>query len=121
MTTIWVQTQFAGLHYWPEAVKRVEYLKYPHRHIFHVRVEIEVTELNREIEFLQFKDELTKFCIGSFCDEITTYSCEQMCEYILKWLCLSAFKDITDFKDRVYSISVSEDGENGASWHRDKD
>ena len=41
MYGIIVKTQFEGIHCFPEAPEEVEYLAYPHRHIFGIELEIE--------------------------------------------------------------------------------
>ena len=62
---IWVTFQKEGIHKYPAALDDpklatggwddVSFLGYPHRHIFHFRVCIEVFHDDREIEFIQFK------------------------------------------------------------------
>ena len=53
--TIWVTFQKEGIHKYPDAPKEVEFLKYPHRHIFKFKVAIEVFHGDRDIEFFIFK------------------------------------------------------------------
>ena len=55
---IWVTFSKEGIHQFDEAPDGVEYLKHPHRHIFHFKVYIEVEHDDREIEFILFKREL---------------------------------------------------------------
>ena len=62
---IWVTFQKEGIHKYPAALEDpalatgdkydVSFLGYPHRHMFHFRVEIEVFHDDRDIEFIQFK------------------------------------------------------------------
>ena len=52
---IWVTFQKEGIHKYPDAPKEVEFLKYPHRHIFKFKVAIEVFHGDRDIEFFIFK------------------------------------------------------------------
>ena len=62
---IWVTFQKEGIHKYPAALDDpklatggwddVSFLGYPHRHIFHFRVCIEVFHDDRDIEFIQFK------------------------------------------------------------------
>ena len=111
MTTIWVTGEFEGWHYWPGAPQGHEYLAEKHRHIFKVRLELEVTDLNRETEFIQLKRKLLVWCVNTFGLDTTTFSCEQMCEQIAVWA--------RDYNLDPYSVTVSEDGENGATWYRD--
>ena len=52
-TSIVIQFQEEGIHYWPTAAAeqpQVSYLQYPHRHVFHFKAMKEVTEEDREIE-----------------------------------------------------------------------
>ena len=55
---IFVTFQKEGIHCYPDAPKGVEFLKHPHRHMFHFRVDIEVFHDDRDIEFILFKREL---------------------------------------------------------------
>ena len=62
---IWVTFQKEGIHKYPAALTDpslatgdhydVSFLGYPHRHIFHFRVWIDVFHNDRDIEFIQFK------------------------------------------------------------------
>ena len=62
---IWVTFRKEGIHKYPAAATDpllatndeydVSFLGYPHRHIFHFRVWIDVFHNDRDIEFIQFK------------------------------------------------------------------
>ena len=39
---IWVTFQKEGIHKYPDAPDEVDFLRYPHRHMFHFKVQIEV-------------------------------------------------------------------------------
>ena len=62
---IWVTFRKEGIHKYPAALDDpklatgdeydVSFLGYPHRHIFHFKVYIEVFHDDRDIEFIQFK------------------------------------------------------------------
>ena len=62
---IWVTFKKEGIHKYPAALEDpalatgdeydVSFLGYPHRHIFHFKVAIEVFHDDRDIEFIQFK------------------------------------------------------------------
>jgi len=61
MKQIWVTFKKEGIHKYPAALEDpkledVSFLGYPHRHIFHFKVWIEVFHDDRDIEFIQFKD-----------------------------------------------------------------
>ena len=65
MRSIWVTFSKEGIHMYPGADTDpklatgdwddVSFLGYPHRHIFHFKVWIEVFHDDRDIEFIQFK------------------------------------------------------------------
>ena len=62
---IWVTFQKEGIHKYPAALEDpslktgdmydVSFLGYPHRHIFHFTVAIQVWHNDRDVEFIQFK------------------------------------------------------------------
>ena len=64
--SIWVTFRKEGIHKYPSALTDpklatgdeydVSFLGYPHRHIFHFKVQIEVFHDDRDLEFIQFKD-----------------------------------------------------------------
>ena len=52
--SIWVTFQKEGIHKYPDAPDEVEFLRYPHRHIFKFKVQIDVEHDDRDIEFFIF-------------------------------------------------------------------
>ena len=77
---------------------------YPHRHIFHFKVEIEVFHDDRDIEFIQFKRWLEKLYQGEL--NVDYKSCEMMADDLYE-------KVNARYPDRDVNIDISEDGENG--------
>lgn len=110
---IWITFKKEGIHKYPDAPEEVEFLRYPHRHIFHFRVEIEVFHDDRDIEFIMFKRELE-----SLYDEKTLQLDYKSCEMISDDLS-TYIKDKYPQRDLV--IEVSEDGENGSRCFYSKD
>lgn len=108
-TCIWVTTQFEAIHSWPNAPEKVAYLSHPHRHLFHVRVELEVQHDDREVEFILFKSAITEFCQSHFAGTPHHFSCEQMAKL------LGFYVANLMTPNRKIVVSVSEDGENGAT------
>ena len=101
---IWITTQFEGFHNYPDAPKEVEFLKNIHRHIFKIKIWIEVFHNDRDIEFIMFKhyiDELLKE--SSLLD---MKSCEMIANDLYENI------EIT-YPNRKVKIEISEDGENG--------
>jgi hypothetical protein len=113
---IWVTFRKEGIHKYPAALDDpklatgdeydVSFLGYPHRHIFHFKVEIEVFHDDRDIEFIQFKRWLEKMYA-----EGTLQLDYKSCEMISDDLYIQITKK---YPGRKVEIDVSEDGENGS-------
>ena len=103
---IFVTFQKEGIHCYPDAPEGVEFLKHPHRHMFHFRVDVEVYHNDRDIEFILFKRELETLYSEAVL-ELDYKSCEMMAND------LGAYIQET-YPGRDIKIEVSEDGENGA-------
>ena len=113
---IWVTFQKEGIHKYPAALDDpalatgdeydVSFLGYPHRHMFHFKVHIEVTHNDRDIEFIQFQRWLQNlYADGTL--QLDYKSCEMMSDDLFD-------KIAEKYPDRDVKIEVSEDGENGA-------
>ena len=106
MYTIIVKTSFIGFHRWENAPKEVAFLRDNHRHLFNVKLEIEVFEEDREIEFFILQKELNKF-INKHKDSM------QSCEWLAKLI-------VDEFEfypmHRKVKATVYEDNENGGSY-----
>ncbi len=113
---IWVTFQKEGIHKYPQALTDpnlatgdeydVSFLGYPHRHIFHFRVDIEVFHDDRELEFIQFKRWLESLYQTNTL-ELNFRSCEMISDDLAVLI-----KD--KYPGRKFKISVSEDNENGS-------
>lgn len=102
---IWVTFQKEGIHKYPDAPEGVEFLKYPHRHMFHFRVELEVFHDDRDVEFILLKRELEAlYAEGTL--QLDYKSCEMMADDLYTYINVN-------YPDRDVVIEVSEDGENG--------
>jgi len=109
--TIWVTFQKEGIHCYPDAPKGVEFLRHPHRHMFHFKVEIEVFHDDRDVEFILFKRELEDlYQTGTL--QLNHRSCEMMADELADYIRVN-------YANRRLTITVSEDGENGATCYYD--
>ena len=114
---IFVTFQKEGIHKYPAAATDpslatgdeydVSFLATPHRHIFHFNVAIEVFHTDRDIEFIQFKRWLENLYKGNTL-ELNYKSCEMISDDLYDQIA-------TRYPDRDIEITVSEDGENGAT------
>jgi hypothetical protein len=113
---IWVTFEKEGMHKYPAALTDpalatgdeydVSFLGYPHRHIFHFRVWIDVLHNDRDIEFIQFKRWLENlYKEGAL--QLDFKSCEMMADDLYLQIA-------SRYPERSIWIEVSEDGENGA-------
>ena len=109
-TFVFAKTRFEGLHCWSSILDNVEaqYLKNLHRHLFHIKVVINVfTALDREIEIIDLKHRIDLFLETVFPNKINglpdmgTTSCELLCHILYDHF-------------GAEKVVVSEDGENGA-------
>jgi hypothetical protein len=116
---IWVTFQKEGIHMYPAALTDpnlktndqydVSFLGTPHRHIFHFRVGIQVFHNDRDIEFIQFKRWLENlYSQGTLV--LNFLSCEMISDELYEQIACR-------YPDRDIEITVSEDGENGATIH----
>jgi hypothetical protein len=116
---IWVTFRKEGIHKYPAALTDpnlatgdeydVSFLGYPHRHIFHFRVSIDVFHNDRDIEFIQFKRWLESLYNGQNTVLALDYkSCEMIADDLYTQIA-------GRYPGRAVTIEVSEDGENGCS------
>ena len=119
---IWLTFRKEGIHKYPAALDDpklatgdeydVSFLGYPHRHIFHFKVGIEVFHDDRDIEFIQFKRWLEKLYSDNTL-QLNFKSCEMISDDLYAEI-------IKRYPNRDVEIEVSEDGENGshAYYHK---
>ena len=111
---IWVTFQREGIHKYPTALEDpgladVSFLGYPHRHIFHFRVSIDVFHNDRDIEFIQFKRWLESLYSNSNSILKLDYkSCEMIADDLYVQIA-------NRYPGRNVTINVSEDNENGCA------
>ncbi len=103
---IWakIRTSFEGIHCYPGAPKEVQFLRCPHRHIFHVVVLIEQFHNDRDIEFIAFKHFLNTILKSNKFHK--NASCEMMSDNLFKII-------NKKYPNRKIKIEINEDNENG--------
>ena len=115
--SIWVTFQKEGIHKYPAALDDpklatgdeydVSFLGYPHRHMFHFKVQIEVFHDDREIEFIQFSRWLQSL-YNTDVLQLDYKSCEMIADDL--------YAEINNkYPGRFVVIDVAEDNENGCS------
>lgn len=112
-TVVYSTFQVEGFHAWENAPASVWFLRQQHRHIFHFKVTIEVSNDDRDIEFITLKRDclaalpriFDKDHSGAF--HFGGKSCEMIAKDLIEWL-------DSEFNAKAYCVEVSEDNENGA-------
>ena len=129
--SIWVTFKKEGIHKYPAALDDpklatgdwddVSFLGYPHRHIFHFRVRIEVRHNDRDIEFIQFKRWLERLYSGGNTEGIEGTSPSNSEVLVLDYKSCEMIADdlynqiSAKYPGRFVEIEVAEDGENGCN------
>jgi len=114
---IWVTFRKEGIHKYPAALEDpqlatgdeydVSFLGYPHRHIFHFRVWIDVFHNDRDVEFIQFKRWLERLYHSDQGVLSLDYkSCEMIADDLYDQI-------VQKYPGRAVWIEIAEDGENG--------
>lgn len=122
-TYIWVKFRKEGIHKYPAALTDpkladVSFLGYPHRHMFHFKVMIEVFHNDRDLEFIQEKRFMESLYGENSILQLDYKSCEMIADDLHVQLSKRYF---TPGKPgRNIAIEVSEDGENGCLKHYPK-
>lgn len=109
MMTVWCTFAFEDFHRWPGAPDDVAFLRDRHRHIFEFRVEVVVEDSDRAVEFIMLKREaeiLAKKARANGIDQ-EAWSCERWAMELASELAAVGYA--------VAGVTVSEDGENGAT------
>jgi len=116
---IWVTFQKEGIHKYPAALEDpklatgdwddVSFLGYPHRHMFHFKIGIDVFHNDRDIEFIHGSRWVQKL-FGDGILSLDYKSCEMIADDIY-------INVAGKYPGRNVVIEVSEDNENGCCIH----
>ena len=106
-TNIVVKLQYEATHNWPKVAEvlpdlpEIHFLQYPHRHIFHITMEVPVTHSDRDVEIILFKQEVLRHLRSTFNGNFNNWSCEMIAAHLAE-------------EYHCASVEVLEDNENGA-------
>jgi len=123
MTTIQITSevyctlQIEGTHNWPGCpFEEVDYLRVPHRHMFHIKAHKLVTHSDRDVEFIMLKHQIQRYLIGRYWSGWENHTAGRtakgLCEFGAMSCEMIAEELINQFD--LCRCEVSEDGENGA-------
>ena len=100
-STVYCTLQYEALHNWPTCdIDEVDFLKYPHRHMFHIKAFKKVDHDDRDIEFIVLKRKIARYLGEKYNHDFGPMSCEMIARELIDTFNLSA-------------CDVSEDNENG--------
>lgn len=112
VTEVYCSLRIEGIHHWPKCPHReVEYLRDPHRHMFHIKAWVNVSHDDRDVEFIMLKHQIDEYLVGKYAKTDLPTS---------RWVCdfgaMSCEMIARELLDRfgLSRCEVSEDGENGA-------
>jgi len=112
-TSVWASFTAERIHRWPKADQLddhlVQHLTYAHQHLFQVRVTVAVTDTDREVSFERLRSE-ARFMFDETIPSNSTMSCERMASVLAT--------NLLQTYPALLEVVVSEDGLNGATWHR---
>lgn len=125
--TVHFTTRFEALHLWKDAPSAVEFLRHPHRHVFHMRGELVVGHADRDVEFILLKREVEGWLAETLdagcavhamdCDMDEDCTCwlagADLPEDVERWSC-EHWAIAAGLRFGLSACEVSEDGENGA-------
>lgn len=107
-TQIITRLRVEAIHCWPGCdIPEVDFLKYPHRHVFHIEARKTVSHDDRDIEIIRLGHDIRRMLFDLYFDDrlqqhdFGSASCEEIARLILRSFELD-------------SCEVTEDGENGA-------
>jgi len=103
-TVVITKNYIEGYHYYPEAGGNIKFLSHRHRHIFHVRCEFDVSDLDRQVEIFTMQGKIAEYFEKTYGvpAEFKDMSCEMIADAVLKQL------------KGCVRVAVLEDGEGGA-------
>ena len=107
-TLIIVRGQFEFCHRYASAPTEVAYLRNQQRHMYNYEVQLEVYHDDRELEFIMVKHDIDSYLAGRYENWTDETSCEQMAE------CICLYLQTKHGFERMLTVSVFEDNENGA-------
>jgi hypothetical protein len=106
-STIVVKLEREFIHRYKDAPEDVAFLRQWHRHMLKLEIEIEVSHLDRELEFIMVKRYVNHlFNMNEIDLTYVEKSCETICKELIELL-------VKKYGERDMVITASEDGENG--------
>ena len=114
MKWIIIKLDLEALHKWNDAYEEISFLANLHRHIFNIKVYVQVNHDDRDIEFIDLKHKLLAYLdsvlekkiLGTHVYNLVG-SCEMLGEQVQNFI-------HQNFKGRACKVEVYEDNENGA-------
>lgn len=110
-TFITARANVQGVHHWPKAPGRRNYLQKPHRHEFHVSATVEMAHDDRDVEFHDLGERLEQIMRGLGEQYHTEASLVDFGSRSCEALAREVFAQLQDDGISVVTVLVSEDGQ----------
>lgn len=107
---IYIKHVFEGFHRYVDAPDEVAYLRNTHRHLFEIKVYLQIYTDDRDVEFHMFKNDVIGFIRNKNFNE---KSCEMISNILFKLISAK-------YPGRDIKIELSEDGECGVEMYYKK-
>lgn len=105
---VYCTLQVEGTHNWPSCpFEEVDYLRAPHRHMFHITAFKQVSHSDRDVEFIMLKHEIIKYL------KLTYYNDESCVHVFGAKSCEMIAEELINRFD-LLKADVNEDNENGS-------
>lgn len=103
-----IRFDLEGSHNWPDAPHKYPLLKLPHGHIFYFEIKIQVTDSNREVEFLDFRQRIISHLSNLFGVPLTLggRSCEMIADEIQNMISHMDVHSVTVMEDKFVGAEV---------------
>lgn len=109
-TEVFSTVTIEGVHCWKTCdLEEVDYLKYPHRHLFVIKAYATVNHDDRDIEFIQLKHRIWEYLRFNYFDVKFN-----VCNFGSKSCEMIGIELLHNVNLNLNRVEVSEDGENGA-------
>lgn len=103
-----ITLQVEGLHHWPGCdIPEVDFLNFPHRHVFWIKAWKEVSHADRDIEFIVLKREMQVWLLNWTTPRGIDFgpkSCEMIAEMLIDKFNLAACEVLEDNENGAYLI-----------------
>jgi hypothetical protein len=119
-TEVYCTLQLEGFHNWENCpIDEVDFLRSPHRHMFHFKCWVDVSHDDRDVEFIMLKRRVQTYLFDRYGETIEFEHFLMTVKSSYSWLVFNSMSCEMIARDLMEAFNLSkcevnEDGENGA-------